>query len=482
MKSEEEAMEKKKEKTELVVIGGGPGGYAAAFRAADLGLSVILIEKEPRLGGTCLLWGCIPSKALLHASELIHHTRYASQIGLQYEEPQVLLEKLKNWKEEIIQNLSTGLSGLSKRRKVKTYHGSAEFKDEKTLLVKGDQEVELKFEKAIIATGSKPNIPPCIESSNPDFLSSKEALEIESIPPKLLVIGAGVISLELGLVYSLLGSEVTVVEMQDEILPGMDKDLKKVLTKEIKKEFKEIYTKYCVKEIKKNKKGQYQVLLKATEGGEEKNKIFDKVLYAIGRTPLTQELDLEKAGVEYNEKGFILTDTQQRTNKEHIFAIGDVCEGPMLAHKASYEGRIAAQVVAGHNALTDALVVPSVVYTYPEVAWCGLQEDEAIQKGFEVQSEVFPWAASGRAMSLSFTEGLTKLVFEKESGRVLGAGVVGPQAGELIMQGVLMIEMGATAYDVASCIHPHPSLSETFLGCAELFLGECIELYKKRKK
>lgn len=461
--------------TQVVVIGGGPGGYAAAFRAADLGLQVAMVDTRERPGGVCLNVGCIPSKALLHAAEVIDESRHAGNLGLKFKDPEIDLDRLREWKNEVVQQLTGGLGQLAKQRKVNYIQGRAEFSDEKTLKIQDSDVKEVRFEQAIIATGSRPSQIPGLNIESDRLLDSTSALDLPDIPKSMLVVGGGYIGLELGTVYSCLGSDVTVVEMLDGLLPGVDRDLVRPLEKRVKGMFKDIFLKTRVKKISETKKG----LSVEFEGDVEKKQTFDRVLVSVGRKPNTENVGLENAGVSVNEDGFIDIDRQCRTSVSHIFAIGDVAGQPMLAHKAMREGKVAAEVIAGQKSEFDNRAVPAVVFTNPEVAWTGLTEEEAREQEIAVKVTRFPWAVSGRSLTLGRTDGLTKIVFEEQTGRILGMGIVGSGAGELIAEGTLAVEMAAVAEDVALTIHTHPTLSETVGEAAELFLGSAIHIHKK---
>jgi len=465
---------------EVVVLGGGPGGYTAAFRAADLGKQVVLVEKYPVLGGVCLNVGCIPSKALLHVAQLVHEAEHFEKHGLSFGKPVFDLDKIRGWKASVTKSLNTGLAGLAKQRKVTVVQGIGKFTAANSLAVtstKGKQEIT--FDQAIIAAGSTATKIPVFPNDDPRLMDSTDALEIESVPKKLLVVGGGIIGLEMATVYHALGSEISVVELMDQIIPGCDKDLVTPLYRHIKKQYKNIWLKTKVESIVSQEDG-----LLVTFGGDKapEPELFDKVLVAVGRQPNGKLIDAEKAGVTVTNRGFIEVDKQQKTNVAHIFAIGDIVGQPMLAHKAVYEGKIAAEVAAGHKSGFDALTIPSVAYTDPEVAWMGLTEIEAKKQGIAYEKGAFPWAASGRSLSLSRNEGLTKMLCDPETGRILGAGMVGPNAGELVAEAVLALEMGADAEDVGLTIHAHPTLSETFAFAAEMITGTITDLYVKKKE
>ncbi|MGE0489636.1 MAG: dihydrolipoyl dehydrogenase [Vulcanimicrobiota bacterium] len=460
--------------TNVLVLGGGPGGYAAAFMAADLGLDVTLVDQAENPGGVCLYRGCIPSKALLHAAKVITEAREAAEIGLDFGTPKIDRDKLAGWKEKVVQQLTGGLGQLRKARKVEFLQGTGKFVDANTLEVEGEGRV--RFQHAIIATGSRPIVPGPLQLDSPKVMDSTAALVLEDIPERLLVIGGGYIGLELGTVYSALGSQVTVVEMMDGLLPGADRDLVKVLEKRVRSLFSEVLLKTRVTDIVETLRG-----LKVSME-PEREEIYDKVLVSVGRRPNTEGFGLENTGVKLDEHGFVAIDRQCRTNVEHIYAIGDVSGQPMLAHRASHQGRLAAQVINGSKAIFDPHAIPAVVFTDPELAWCGLTEEEAAQKGIEIEVARFPWGASGRALTLGRGEGLTKLILEPRTERVLGMGIVGPGAGELIAEGALAVEMAAVAEDLALTIHAHPTLSETVMESAEVFFGTSTHVARPKSK
>jgi len=463
---------------EVLVLGGGPGGYTAAFRAADLGKQVVLVERYPAIGGVCLNVGCIPSKALLHIAQIVHEAEEFEQHGLSYGKPSFDIDKIRGWKESVSKGLSDGLARLVKQRKITLVQGLGSFTSANTIEVKTEAGVKtVSFDQAIIAAGSHPTKIPVFPNDDPRLWDSTDALELKEIPKKLLIVGGGIIGLEMATVYHALGSEISVVELMDQIIPGCDNDLVTPLYRRIKKQYKNIWLETKVTSIDADKKG----LKVGFEGkGAPESELFDAVLVAVGRRPNGKLIGAELAGVNVDEAGFIPVDKQQRTNVPHIFAIGDIAGNPMLAHKASHEGKVAAEVAAGHKAGFDALTIPAVAYTDPEVAWMGLTENQAKQQGIDYDKAAFPWAASGRSLSLGRKEGLTKILCEKATGRILGAGMVGPNAGELIAEAVLALEMGADAEDVGLSIHPHPSLSETFAFAAEMITGSITDLYIKK--
>ena len=466
---------------QVAVIGAGPGGYAAAFYAADLGMRVALIDPDANPGGVCLYRGCIPSKALLHAAKVIAESREAAAFGLSFPAPKIDLDKLRSWKDSVVGKLTGGLGQMTKMRKITYVRGWAGFADARTLDVKladgGNQKVS--FEHAIIATGSLPSKVPGLSIDSPRVMDSTTALEIRDVPKRLLVIGGGYIGLELGTVYAALGSEVSVVEMTGGLLPGADRDLVGVLARRAEHTFKAIMLNTRVAALAEDKKG-----IKVTLDGEvaEKEQTFDKVLISVGRRPNPNIVGLDRLNVKVSQRGFIETDPSRRTAEPTIFAIGDVAGEPMLAHKASHEARVAVDAIAGKHAAFEPNAIPAVVFTDPEIAWCGLTETEAQQRNITIEVARFPWAAIGRAITLDRPDGSTKLVVDPETRRVLGVGIVGAGAGELISEGVLAIEMGALVDDVAMTIHPHPTLSETVMEAAEVFFGHSTHVYRPKRK
>lgn len=468
--------------TQLVVIGAGPGGYAAAFYAADHGLKVTLIDPEKNPGGVCTWRGCIPSKALLHVAEIINEAKHASEFGITFSEPIINLDKLRTWKNDVIEKLAGGAGQLGKLRKVNYIRGAAKFLDAKTLEVEDENKKKrsLSFDHCIIATGSSPAKIPGLSIDSPLVLDSTSALEIADIPKTLLVIGGGYIGLEMGTVYATLGSKVTVVEMMDGLLPGVDRDLVRELSNRLQLLFSEILLNTTVSALTEKKNG-INVTLK-TNDDKSSEREFDKVLISVGRKPNSNDIGLEKANIELNEKGFIKVNGQRRTNVSNIFAIGDVVGEPMLAHKASHEGKVAVDAILGKKTVFAPLAIPAVVFTDPEIAWCGLTETEAKKQNRDVEIVKFPWRISGRAITLGRTDGLTKHLIDPKTGRILGVGIAGPRAGELIAEGVLAVEMAALASDVHLSIHPHPTLSETLMEAAELFDGQSTHYMRPRKK
>ena len=464
--------------TDVLVLGGGPGGYTAAFRAADLGLKVTLVERYPVLGGVCLNVGCIPSKALLHMALVIHEAQDFAEHGVSFATPALDLDKIRSWKLSVTQGLNQGLARLVKQRNITLINGEGKFVSANSLLVSSaDGEQTISFDKAIIAAGSHPTKIPVFPNDDPRLWNSTDALELKTIPEKLLIVGGGIIGLEMATVYHALGSKISVVELMDQIIPGCDKDIVTPLQRRIKKQYDNLWLQTKVQAIEATAAG-----LKVSFEGKTapETEVFDAVLVAVGRRPNGKLINAEAAGVFVDEAGFIPVDKQQRTNISHIYAIGDIVGNPMLAHKAAHEGKIAAEVISGMKAGFDALTIPSVAYTDPEVAWMGLSEIQAQQQGIAYEKATFPWAASGRSLSMGRSEGLTKLITDKETGRILGAGIVGPNAGELIAETVLALEMGADATDLSLTIHPHPSLSETIAFAAEMIEGTITDLYIKK--
>jgi dihydrolipoamide dehydrogenase len=470
---------------DTMVLGAGPGGYTAAFRAADLGQSVVMIERYPSLGGVCLNVGCIPSKALLHAAKVITEAEEMAHFGVKMSAPEIDIDALRGWKESVIKKLTGGLSGLSKARKVQVLTGKGEFSSANTITVATAEGPKVVgFKNAIIAAGSSVARIPGFPYDDPRLIDSTGALELRQIPKKLLVIGGGIIGLEMACVYDALGSKVTVVEFADGLIPAADRDVVKPLQKRIEKRYEAIYLKTKVTKLEALKEG-----LRATfEGADSSSpaapepQLYDMVLVAVGRRPNGKEIAAEKAGVIVNERGFIPASKQQRTNVPHIFAIGDICGDPMLAHKATNEAKVAAEVIAGHKVEFDAMTIPSVAYTDPEIAWMGLTETEAKAKGIPFEKANFPWAASGRALAMGRDDGMTKLLWDPATKRIIGAGIVGVNAGELLAETVLAMEMGADLEDLALTIHAHPTLSETPMFAAEMGLGTITDLFIPKKK
>ena len=465
---------------EVVVLGAGPGGYTAAFRAADLGKQVILIERYASLGGVCLNVGCIPSKALLHVAKVISEADEVAQHGVTFSQPKIDLDKIRSWKEKVIGKLTGGLTVLAKQRKVQVVYGVAKFISPHSLMVETKEGSKtISFNHAIIAAGSSVARIPGFPYDDPRLMDSTGALQLQDVPKRLLIIGGGIIGLEMATVYDALGSKISVVELADGLIPGADRDLVRPLHKRIEKRYESIYLKTKVTKIAALKEG-----LQVTFAGDNAPppQVFDRVLLAVGRRPNGRDIGAETAGVTVNERGFIPVDKQQRSNVPHIYAIGDIVGDPMLAHKATHEGKVAAEVIAGHKVSFDALTIPSVAYTDPEISWMGLTETQAKAQGIAYEKASFPWAASGRALSMAREEGLTKILFDPQTRRILGAGIVGSNAGELIAETVLALEMGADMEDIGLTIHPHPTLSETVAFAAEIAEGNITDLYMPKKK
>ncbi len=467
-------------RTEVVVLGAGPGGYTAAFRAADLGKQVVLVERYPSLGGVCLNVGCIPSKALLHTAEVINEVAELEHMGVRYTQPKIDLDKMRAGKDRVVGKLTGGLAALAKQRKIQVVTGVGKFSAQKQMEVQTAEGLtRIEFEHCIIACGSSAVKIPGFPNDDPRLINSTGALALEDIPKKMLIIGGGIIGLEMATVYATLGSQIDIVELQDGLIPGCDRDLVRPLQKRLEGKVASIMLKTKVSDIKAQKNG----LKVSFEGDKAPDaKLYDRVLVAVGRTPNGRQINAEAAGVHVDERGFIPTDEKMRTNMPHIYAIGDVVGNPMLAHKATHEAKVAAEVIAGLPAMFDPMTIPSVAYTDPEVAWMGLTEIEAKEKGIEIEKGVFPWAASGRALGIGREEGMTKLIFDAKSKRLLGAGIVGRNAGELIGETVLGLEMGADAEDIGLTIHPHPTLNETICFAAEMAEGTITDLMPPRKR
>lgn len=469
------------DKINLVVIGAGPGGYAAAFFAADLGMNVTLVDAEKNPGGVCLYRGCIPSKALLHIAKLLNEVKEAKEWGVEFGEPKIDLDKLRDFKNKVVGKLTGGLGVLSKQRKINFIQGRASFVNSASIMVEkadGTKE-EIKFDKAIIATGSVIATIPSLVVNSPRLLNSTSALDLPAIPKSLLVVGGGYIGLELGSVYAALGTKVSVVEVLDGLLPGADRDMVMFLQKKLQGSFERIMLQSKVIEIKEVEDG-LAVKIESKNGSTEEI-IYDYVLMSIGRKPETRGLGLENTKVMINERGWIVADETLKTSDPNIYAIGDIVGEPMLAHKASHEGRVAVESIAGHKVAFEPKAIPAVVFTDPEIAWAGMTENQAKQKGIKYEVAKFPWAASGRATTLDRSDGVTKIIVEPDTERILGVGICGPGAGELIAEGTLAIEMGANLTDLKLTIHPHPTLSETLMEAAEVFFGHCTHLYRPKK-
>ena len=465
---------------EVLVLGSGPGGYTAAFRAADLGKRVVLVERHGSIGGVCLNVGCIPSKALLHTAQVLNEANSMADHGVRFSPPEVNIDEIRGWKDGIISRLTGGLAMLAKQRKVEVVTGEGRFTSANTLAVEtAEGEKSISFEHAIIAAGSRSVEIPAFPHDDPRVWDSTDALRLKEIPERLLIIGGGIIGLEMATVYQALGSRITVVEMQDSLIPGADKDIIRPLQKRIDKRYENIYLKTRVAEMEATGEG-IRVGFEGAKAPDEE--LFDAVLVSVGRAPNGKLIDADKAGVVVDEWGFITVDGQMRTNVPHIFAIGDIVGQPMLAHKATHEAKVAAEVIAGHKSVFEPLTIPSVAYTDPEVAWAGLTEAEAKEQGVEYTKGAFPWAASGRSLSIGRDEGMTKALFDKETGRLIGAAMVGTNAGELIAEAVLGIEMGSDMEDIGLTIHPHPTLSETLCFAAEMAEGTITDLMPPKKR
>jgi dihydrolipoamide dehydrogenase len=469
--------------SQLVVLGGGPGGYAAAFLAADLGMQVTIVERDQRLGGVCLLRGCIPSKALLHVAKVIGESKEVSEWGLEFARPKVNIDAMRARKDKVISTLTGGLAQLAKRRKVQVIHARAWFENSTTLRLERQDEPgkteQLTFDHCILATGSRPVKIPIFDLPTPRVMDSTGALDLADVPESLLVVGGGYIGLEMGTVYAELGSKVTVVELTDGLLPGADRDLVKPLHNRLEKLYSSILLNTKVVGLA-DKGDSIEVKLQNADGSHERVEKFSRVLISVGRRPNSDGIGLENTKIKLDKRGFVETDERQCTADENILAIGDVAGEPMLAHKAAHQGKVAVEALHGEPAVFEPRAIPAVVFTDPEIAWAGLTEEQAKREGREIETIRYPWAASGRAVSLGRTEGLTKLLIDPDSERILGVGIVGTGAGELIAEGVLAIEMGCTARDVGESIHPHPTLSETVAFAAEAFLGSATEIYRPR--
>ncbi len=468
-------------KTEILIIGAGPGGYAAAFRAADLGKQVTLVDKNPELGGVCLNRGCIPSKALLHIAKVMEEAAALKKAGVTFPRPQIDLAGVRAFKEKTVSQLNRGIAQMARARGVTVIQGTAKFTSHNAVSVRKEDgaETALSFDSAIIATGSRPATIPGFDMTLPGMMTSTGALKLETLPDRLLVIGGGYIGLELGTVYQALGSEVTVVEFMSTLLPGADPDLVRPLQRKIKKLLHTIYVTTKVSAVEQTGDG---LSVSFSAGDNTFRETFDAILVSVGRKPNTGSLGLERAGIQPDDRGFIPVNEKQQTIQSHIYAIGDVAGDPMLAHKATHEGKVAAEVIAGEPAAMDARAIPAVIFTDPEIAWAGLTETEAKANSITYEKGEFPWAASGRSLAMGRNEGKTKILFDPETRRVLGVGIVGPNAGDLIGEAVLAIEMGADAADIALTIHPHPTLTETFANAAEAYEGTITDLYIPQRK
>ncbi|MFW6138839.1 MAG: dihydrolipoyl dehydrogenase [Spirochaetota bacterium] len=472
--------EKKETKTQVAVIGGGPGGYAAAFMASDLGMEVTLVDPEENPGGVCLYRGCIPAKTLLQAAKLLWEVESAGEWGIDFGKPRIDLDRLRSWKDEVVTKLTRGVGQLSKHRKIRHIQGRARFDDPHSLTINSEKEssTRVSFNQAIVATGARPAALPGVSFDSPRVLDSTKALELQQVPETLLVVGGGFIGLELGSVYASLGSRVTIAEMMPGLLPGADRDLVSVFTRHAEDRFEAIMleTAITLEETDQGIKASFQKQ-NGTEG-----RVFEKVLITVGRRPNTENLGLENTRVELNEKGFVKVNSQQCTAESSIYAVGDVTGGMLLAHEAAHQGRIAAEVIAGRNAAFEPQAIPVVEYTDPEIAWCGLTENQAQQQNREVNISRFPWRASGRAATMGRKDGITKIISDPDTQRVLGVGIAGPWAGELIGEGALAVEMAATVEDLSLTIHPHPTLSETLMEAAEAFFGQSTHIYRPKRK
>ena len=469
-----------KKHIDILVIGSGPGGYAAAFRAADLGRKVIIVDKDPTLGGVCLNRGCIPSKTLLHIAKVLEETESLKKMGVSFAKPKIDINTVRDWKNKIIKQLSGGIAQMAKARKVETIEGVAAFISDKEIQVerKSDKE-NITFDHCIIAAGSSSSRIPGIPFDNKNVLTSKTALDIEKIPKNLLVIGGGYIGLEMGTVFNALGADVSIAEFLPNLLPGADPDLVKPLARKLKKHFNEIHLSTKIVDVKPSKPNGLIVTME--KDGETTTKKFEQVLVSVGRKPNTKTIGLENTTIKTNTKGFIEVDKQQKTNVKNIYAIGDIAGDPMLAHKATHEGKVAAEVICGLPAAFDAKAIPAVIFTDPEIAWVGTTESEAKEKSIPYEKGEFPWAASGKSLAIGRNEGKTKIIFDPVTKRTIGVGIVGPNAGDLISEGALAIEMGADAEDISLTVHPHPTLGETFANAAEVFEGTVTDLYIPKK-
>ena len=466
--------------TDILVIGSGPGGYAAAFRAADLGREVTLVDKDPTLGGVCLNRGCIPSKTLLHIAKVLEEAESLKKMGVTFTKPTIDIDLVRDWKNKVVSQLSGGIGQMAKARKVNTVQAEATFLSDNEVQLKSESSTEIiTFDHCVVASGSSSSIIPGIPFDNKNVLTSKTALDLKKIPESLLVIGGGYIGLEMGTVFSALGSSVSVAEFLPNLLPGADPDLVKPLARKLKKEFSEIHLSTKITKVEQAKSGVMDVTME--KNGEEITKQYEQVLVSVGRKPNTEKMGVDKTNIKVNEQGFISVDKYQQTSVKNIFAIGDIVGNPMLAHKATHEGKVAAEVICGLPAAFDAKAIPAVIFTDPEIAWVGVTETEAKESGIPYEKGEFPWAASGKSLALGRNEGRTKILFDKETKRTIGVGIVGPNAGDLISEGALAIEMGADAEDISLTVHPHPTLGETFANAAEVFEGTVTDLYIPKK-
>jgi len=466
--------------TDILVIGSGPGGYAAAFRAADLGREVTLVDKDPTLGGVCLNRGCIPSKTLLHIAKVLEEAESLKKMGVTFTKPTIDIDLVRDWKNKVVSQLSGGIGQMAKARKVNTVQAEATFLSDNEVQLKSESSTEIiTFDHCVVASGSSSSIIPGIPFDNENVLTSKTALDLKKIPESLLVIGGGYIGLEMGTVFSALGSSVSVAEFLPNLLPGADPDLVKPLARKLKKEFSEIHLSTKITKVEQAKSGVMDVTME--KNGEEITKQYEQVLVSVGRKPNTEKMGVDKTNIKVNEQGFISVDKYQQTSVKNIFAIGDIVGNPMLAHKATHEGKVAAEVICGLPAAFDAKAIPAVIFTDPEIAWVGVTETEAKESGIPYEKGEFPWAASGKSLALGRNEGRTKILFDKDTKRTIGVGIVGPNAGDLISEGVLAIEMGADAEDISLTVHPHPTLGETFANAAEVFEGTVTDLYIPKK-
>ena len=466
--------------TDILVIGSGPGGYAAAFRAADLGREVTLVDKDPTLGGVCLNRGCIPSKTLLHIAKVLDEAESLKKMGVTFTKPTIDIDLVRDWKNKVVSQLSGGIGQMAKARKVNTVQAEATFLSDNEVQLKSESSTEIiTFDHCVVASGSSSSIIPGIPFDNKNVLTSKTALDLKKIPESLLVIGGGYIGLEMGTVFSALGSSVSVAEFLPNLLPGADPDLVKPLARKLKKEFSEIHLSTKITKVEQAKSGVMDVTME--KNGEEITKQYEQVLVSVGRKPNTEKMGVDKTNIKVNEQGFISVDKYQQTSVKNIFAIGDIVGNPMLAHKATHEGKVAAEVICGLPAAFDAKAIPAVIFTDPEIAWVGVTETEAKESGIPYEKGEFPWAASGKSLALGRNEGRTKILFDKDTKRTIGVGIVGPNAGDLISEGALAIEMGADAEDISLTVHPHPTLGETFANAAEVFEGNVTDLYIPKK-